>query len=134
MNRKLGFASASILAVLWLLTPFVSAQIGAPGRNVHPEARPENDRGRVADRLPMQHMLLQLRRSTERQAALERYIGELESQGSPNFHRWLTAQEFGAKFGVPSSDLEAVTAWLRAEGFQVNVVYPSGMLVDFSGT
>jgi len=139
MNRKLGFASASALVALFLFVSYAAAQANAPGHvafagNVRPEARPEHDRGRVADALPMQHMLLLLKRSSEREAALQQFIEGLQTKGSTNFHRWLTAQEFGARYGAASSDLDAVTAWLRSQGFQVNVVYPSGMVIDFSGT
>jgi subtilase family serine protease len=139
MNRKLGFASASALVALFLFVSYAAAQVNAPGHvafagNVRPEARPEHDRGRVADALPMQHMLLLLKRSSEREAALQQFIEGLQTKGSPNFHRWLTAQEFGARYGAAPSDLDAVTAWLRSQGFQVNVVYPSGMVIDFSGT
>jgi subtilase family serine protease len=139
MNRKLGFASASALVALFLFVPYAAAQVNQPGHvafagNVRPEARPENDRGRVADALPMQHMLLLLKRSSEREAALQQFIEGLQTKGSPNFHRWLTAQEFGARYGAAPSDLDAVTAWLRSQGLQVNVVYPSGMVIDFSGT
>jgi len=139
VNGKLGFASASALIVLFLFASYSAAQVNAPGHvalagNVRPEAAPHNDRGRVADSLPMQHMLLLLRRSSEQEAALQQFIEGLQTKGSPNFHRWLTAQEFGARYGAAPSDLDAVTAWLRSQGFQVNVVYPSGMLIDFSGT
>ena len=138
MNRKLGFASAFTLVVLFSSVSAVFAQVDAPGRgharNVRPEARPENDRGRVGDSLPMQHMLLQLKRSPEREASLQQFIEAVETKGNPNFHRWLTPQEFGARYGVAPADLDAVTAWLRSQGFQVNVVYPNGMLIDFSGT
>jgi hypothetical protein len=79
-------------------------------------------------------MLLQLKRSPQQEAALQLFIEQLQSKGSPSFHHWLTAQEFGARYGVDRLDLEAVTAWLRSEGFQINVVYPNGMLIDFSGT
>src|SRR5262249_30353115 len=138
MNRKLGSASVLTLVALFLSSS-VTAQVhrssaAALGRNVRPEAHPANDRGRVADSLNMQHMLLLLKRSPEREAALETFIKEVETEGSRNFHRWLTAEEFGARYGLTSSDLDAVTAWLRSQGFQVNVVYPSGMLIDFSGT
>jgi subtilase family serine protease len=138
MNRKLGSASVLTLVALFLASG-VTAQVhgsseAALGRNVRPEAHPANDRGRVADSLNMQHMLLLLKRSPEKETALERFIKEVETEGSRNFHRWLTAEEFGARYGLTSSDLDAVTVWLRLQGFQVNVVYPSGMLIDFSGT
>src|SRR5260370_26255813 len=79
-------------------------------------------------------MLLQLKRSPEQEKALQQFIDELHTKGSPDFHQWLTAQEFGERFGLAKPDLDAITAWLESHGFRVNVVYPSGMLIDFSGT
>ena len=54
--------------------------------NVRPEVRPENDRGRVSDALASEHMLLQLKRSPEKEEALQELIAELHRQGSPSFH------------------------------------------------
>src|SRR5882757_4448000 len=108
-------------------------RVALPG-NTHPEARLANDRGVVAKNFPMEHMLLQLKRSPEQEKALQQFIDELQTKGSPNFHHWLTAQEFGERFGLAKPDLDAITAWLQSHGFRVNVVYPSGMLIDFSGT
>src|ERR1700674_4040833 len=102
--------------------------------NTHPEARAENDRGAAREDLPMGHMLLQLKRAPEQEQALQAFLDELQTKGSPNFHRWITAQEFGERFGVAKQDLDTITRWLESHGFRVNVVYPSGMVIDFSGT
>jgi len=147
MIRKLGLVFVSFAAILAGFAPDAAAQSSprvtqaldgasrvALRGNVRPEAKPENDRGRVVDSVPLQHMLLQLKRSPQQEAALRLFIDQLQTKGSPNFHHWLTAQEFGERYGVDQLDLDAVTAWLRSEGFQVNVVYPNGMLIDFSGT
>ena len=106
--------------------------IPVPG-NVRFEATAANDRGRVADDFALDHLLLQLRRSPQQQRELDQLIGELEDPSSPNYHRWLTAQEFGNHFGATPRDIATISAWLRTHGFQVNYVYPSGMLIDFSG-
>ncbi|MGO9953660.1 MAG: carboxypeptidase regulatory-like domain-containing protein, partial [Dissulfurispiraceae bacterium] len=102
--------------------------------NTRPEATSENDRGRVADSLPLEHMVLQLQRPPDREKALQQFIEELHDPASPNFHRWLTAQQFGQTFGLAQQDLDAITSWLGSHGFTVNVVYPSGMQIDFSGS
>jgi subtilase family serine protease len=102
--------------------------------NTRPEARSGNDRGRVADDFPMEHMLLQLRRSAEQEAALKQFIDDLHTPSSPNYHHWLTARQFGELYGPSKADLDAVTNWLQDHGFKVNVIYPSGMVIDFSGT
>ncbi|MBV8115796.1 MAG: S8/S53 family peptidase [Silvibacterium sp.] len=101
---------------------------------VHPLLRTAEDQGAVPDNLPMAHMLLLLRRSPEREAALERLIDELHTPSSPNYQRWLTADEIGQRFGVAQADVAAVTDWLESHGFRVNAIYPSGMSIDVSGT
>ena len=102
--------------------------------NSRPEANTANDRGPVANTFPMEHMLLQLRRSAEQEQALIQLIDQLHDPTSPNFHGWLTPAEFGARFGLAAADLSAITGWLQGQGFQVNTVYPSGVTIDFSGT
>src|SRR5580704_841683 len=42
--------------------------------NTRPEARAEYDRGRVDDSLPLDHMLLQLKRGPELEQELDQYI------------------------------------------------------------
>ena len=102
--------------------------------NTHPEAKAENDRGEVADNFPIDHMLLQLSRSPEQEQELEQFIDELHTVGSPRFHHWTSAQKFGETFGLATQDLDTIVGWLESYGFKVNVVYSSGMLIDFSGT
>ncbi len=102
--------------------------------NTRPEAKAENDRGPVADDFRMEHMLLQLQRPPELEKQLEHFIDELHNPDSPNFHKWLTAQQFGEAFGLAQQDVDSITRWLESHGFTVNVVYPSGVVIDFSGT
>src|SRR5262245_28606845 len=158
MFRKTGFLATVVLAVL-VAAPsgFAQTESGAHARSRNTQARipqaidetnrvalrgntrPEaaafaNDRGPVAGDFAVDHMLLQLKRSPQQEKALQQFLDELHTAGSPNFHHWLSAQEFGEQFGVAKSDLDAITSWLESHGFRVNVVYPSGMLIDFSGT
>jgi subtilase family serine protease len=102
--------------------------------NTRPQANAQNDAGPVGDDLAMEHMLLQLQRPAERELALQQLIDSQQDPQSPNFHHWLTAEEFGSNFGPAQADIGTVTAWLQSHGFQVNSVYPNGMLIDFSGT
>jgi len=114
--------------------PVDSSRLHTLAGNTRPEANAQNDRGKVADTFPLQHMLLQLQRSGERELALKSFIDQQHDSTSPNFHSWLTADQFGQIYGPAPQDIETVSDWLRASGFTVNTVYPSGMLIDFSGT
>ena len=102
--------------------------------NTRPEANPRNDRGVVADSLPMKHLQLLLQRSTDQEQALARHIDALHDPQSPDYHHWLDAAQFGTRYGVAPQDIERITAWLKAHRFSVDVVYPNALVIDFSGT
>jgi hypothetical protein len=102
--------------------------------STRPEANATNDRGPVAGDFRLEHMLLQLRRSPDQEQALDQFIDQLHDRKSPNFHRWLTARQFGDRYGLAQADLDTVSGWLRSHGLVVNVIYSNGVLIDFSGT
>jgi len=102
--------------------------------NTRPEAKAEHDGGAVDDDTVLEHMLLQLRRPTEKEEDLQEFLRDLQTVGSRNYHRWISAREFGERFGPSDRDLDKLTDWLERHHFQINVVYPSGMVIDFTGT
>jgi hypothetical protein len=101
--------------------------------NVHPLARPEFDQGIVPDATPMNRMLLVLQRSPEQQAALSKFMDEQLSKDSPNFHQWLTPQEFGKLYGPADADIQTITDWLTRQGFQNIKVGAGRTAIEFSG-
>ncbi len=102
--------------------------------NTRREATAANDRGLVAADLPMEHMLLELRRPPAQEQAFEKYLDELSDPKSPNYHHWLTADEIGQQYGLSAPDLTTITSWLESHGLTVNQVYLNGVVIDFSGT
>jgi len=102
--------------------------------NTHPLARPEFDRGAAPDEQPMRRMLLLLKRSPEQEAALGRLLDEQQMKSSPNYHHWLTPEQFGRQFGPADSDVQAVTDWLGSKGFEVTHVSTGRTVMEFSGT
>jgi len=102
--------------------------------NTHPLARAQYDQGAVADSLPIHRMLLLLQRSPVQEAALRTLIDQQQSKSSPNYHQWLTPQQFGQQYGPAPADIQAVTGWLQSHGFQIARVSTGGTLVEFSGT
>ncbi len=105
-----------------------------PG-NTRPEAtNAVNYRGPLEATFPVEHILLFLQRSPEQEQALDKLINQLNNRKSPKFHKWLTAEQLGAQYGVAEQDIQQVTGWLQSQGFVINRVYPNNMLIDFSGT
>jgi len=102
--------------------------------NRHPLARAEYDRGIAPGKLPLERMLLVLRRSPEQQAVLDRLLADQHNPGSPNYHQWLTPRQFGEQFGPADEDVQAVAAWLGSHGFLVTRVANGRVVIEFSGT
>ncbi|MFZ0979814.1 MAG: protease pro-enzyme activation domain-containing protein, partial [Candidatus Acidiferrales bacterium] len=102
--------------------------------NTHPLARPEFDRGAAPDSLPMLRMLLVLQRSQAQESALETLMEQQQDKSSPNYHAWLTPQQFGQQFGPADADIQTITSWLESHGFTVNRVSNGRTVIEFSGT
>ena len=101
--------------------------------NTYPLAIAKYDHGPAPSTLPMQHMLLVLKRSPAQEAALESFMAEQTNPSSPEYHHWLTPEQFGQMYGPSQQDIDVITKWLNASGFQVNSVAPGRTTIDFSG-
>jgi len=102
--------------------------------NLHPLARAEFDRGKVADSTVLTRITMFFSSSASQQAGLSQLLAEQQDRASLNYHQWLTPREFGARFGLSESDLNKITAWLESRGFVVQDVPESRNAVSFSGS
>ncbi len=133
------FAAAANQAGLGMAAPQIvttidDAQLVPLVGSTHPLAVSAYDQGAVADDFPMQHMLLQLKRSAAAEQRLEAALREMENPKSASYHQWLTAEQLGRNYGPAQQDVDTVTAWLSGHGFQINQVYKNGLTVDISGS
>jgi subtilase family serine protease len=102
--------------------------------NVPPMVQPQYDRGEAPGSSLLTHMRIVLTRSVKQQTALDRFEQELQDKSSPNYHKWLTPQEFGRRYGPADSDVAAIVAWLQSHGLIVEPVSPGRTNIAFSGT
>jgi hypothetical protein len=102
--------------------------------NVPQLARPEYDQGEASPSTQLTHMRLVISRSSEQQAALDSYLAQLQSKSSPNYHKWLTPEQFGQLYGPADSDIAALVAWLESHGLQVETVSKGHTNIAFNGT
>jgi trimeric autotransporter adhesin len=110
-----------------------SARITLRG-NISAAVRVATDTGRVPASTPMTNVRLGLKRSEIQQAALDQYLAELQQKSSPNYHKWLTPEQFGALYGPADSDIAAIVAWLESQGLRVESVPKGKTNIPFSGT
>jgi subtilase family serine protease len=102
--------------------------------STHPLARQEFDTGIAPDNLPIERGVLILKRSARQEDELQKLLAAQQTQGSSDFHKWLSPQEFGTRFGPSDQDLAAVKNWLASSGLSVNSVAPGRTTLEFSGT
>jgi subtilase family serine protease len=97
-------------------------------------ARAQYDTGEASASTLLTHIRLVLSRSGEQQAALNNYLAELQEKSSPNYHKWLTATQFGKLYGLADSDISVLVAWLESHGLALETVSPGRTNIAFSGT
>lgn len=90
--------------------------------HISPQASADGDRGGVAPSFMLNHITLELAPSPQQKAALNALLAAQQNPFSPNYHHWLTPEEFGARFGASQSDLGKITAWLETQGLTVTGV------------
>jgi hypothetical protein len=76
--------------IVGLLKP---SQMLALKGNIHPKARPENDRGPVSPDLSLDYITLHLKPTPVQQAALDELLIQLQTPSSPRYHNWLTPEQ-----------------------------------------
>lgn len=97
-------------------------------------ARPEFDQGPAPPDLVMDHMLMVLKRSPERETALQTLLDQQQEKSSAKYHDWLSPDQFGAQFGPSDQDLATVRSWLESHGFREITVNRGRSVIEFSGT
>src|SRR5579872_2817332 len=102
--------------------------------SAHPMARPQFDQGRVSPEQQLSSVVLNFRLSASQQADLQELLREQQDRSSPNYHRWLTPEQYAARFGMTSNDLAKVSSWLQSQGLTVNGVSRSRNEISFSGS
>src|SRR5205823_3344066 len=76
--------------------------------NVHPLASSLNDRGPVSASFSVPHVTMMFKTSDAQQAQLDTLLQQQQDPASPNYHRWLSPDEFGDQFGLSANDLTKV--------------------------
>src|SRR5947209_18225457 len=92
---------------------------------VHRHALPAFDRGAVSASFPMNDLSLIMAPSAAQQTDLENFLTAVQDPSSPDYHKWLTPEQFADRFGPSQSDYAQVTAWLEGQGFTIHTLAPS---------
>jgi subtilase family serine protease len=86
------------------------------------------------DLSPSQSLSLQIWFKPHHQDELTKLLASQQHATSPQFHKWLTPQEYTERFGVTQQEFNKVSNWLRKEGFQVTSGSPGNGYIKFRGS
>lgn len=92
------------------------------------------DEGEVEPSLLLPRITLHFKITGAQQADLDRLLRALQDPSRPQYHQWLTPEQFAGRFGLSESDLAQITGWLRQLGFTGIQPARSRTFVAMAGT
>lgn len=102
--------------------------------NVSPLAQAQNDLGPIDPSTSLAGMRILFKPSAAQSAALKQLLAQQQNPASPNYHKWLTPEQYANRFGLSSRDIAKVVQWLESQGFNVTEVAHGRGWVVFSGS
>jgi subtilase family serine protease len=102
--------------------------------HVHPLATRENDRGPVRASLAISRITMMFKMTAAQATALNDLLQRQQDPKSSDYHRWLSPEEYAARFGVSANDRNQVVSWLQSQGFTINEIGRGGRSVTFTGS
>ena len=82
---------------------------------------------------PHERLGMSITLGVRQQDELDALLAAQQQPGSPQYHRWLSPQEFAARFAPAVPEYEALAQWLEGEGFAVHR-WENRLRLDFSGS
>jgi len=115
-------------------SPLHAGQSVALRGSVPRQALPQFDRGPVEPALRFGYVRLLTVPTASQQKDLNRLLAEQQDRKSPNYHKWLTPEQWADRFGLSPNDVQKITAWLKGQGFSNIHVAHGRNWIMFSGT
>ncbi len=127
-------ASPAVAPVATRLThPIDEAQLVSVKGTVHRLANAANDRGAAPDGMSLGRIHLVMKRSAAQEADLQQLIQDMHTPGTAAYHKWLTPDQFGQRFGPSDADVATLTAWLGKHGLSVSKVLAGRQVLEVTG-
>jgi len=102
--------------------------------NLNPKAQAKNDLGPVDPGFKLNYITIAFKPSAAQQAELDDLLADQQNRSSPQYHRWLTPEQYADRFGLSIGDITKVRAWLESQGFMITYVARGRNSIAFDGT
>jgi hypothetical protein len=126
---QLGFAALSLF--LSLPQPAFAQAVSATKLLDHTPAQVAAGKAKLIQHYDLSKMLrLTIALNPPHTEEERQFIDALHDKHSPEFHKFLTAEEWNARFSPAPEDEEAVVSWAESQGFRITHRYKNRLLVD----
>ena len=105
-----------------------SARAASGGAVVGPVQ--DHSASRTGALAPTQELRLVLGLAVPHEAQEEQFLSAVQTKGSPQFHQFLTAAQWNARFAPSPANQQAVVNWAKGQGLTVTATYADRLLVD----
>lgn len=102
--------------------------------HMNPKAQSGSDLGRMDSSAVLRGLTLVLGQTPSQQSDLEALLARQQDPSSPEYHRWLTPEQFAERFGVSSVDIRKITDWLASQNLHVTGTGRARNWISFDGT
>ncbi len=102
--------------------------------SVHPMVQASYDNGRVGPSFRMERITMSFKLTDAQQADLDALLKQQQDPASPNYHKWITPEQFADRFGISVNDLNQVADWLQSQGFTIDEVARNRRSITFTGS
>ncbi|MGA3042169.1 MAG: protease pro-enzyme activation domain-containing protein [Bryobacteraceae bacterium] len=144
-SRRIRLAFGSLLALILALphalgaADRITATIDNSRRatltgHVSPRIASGVDQGRVGPSMQLPYVTLVLKPSASQETDLERLLAQQQDRSSPNYHVWLTPEQYADRFGLSQADIDKIVGWLGQYGLSVKSVARGRNSIAFGGT
>ncbi len=125
-----------ISLIFLAIVPALFAQpdrVALPG-HVHPLTRTAANLGPADPSLKIEGVTLQIKLSASQQTDLQHLLAAQQNPNSPDFHRWLTPEQYADRFGASPQNISSITAWLGSTGLRIDTTARGRNWILFSGS
>lgn len=137
LHRFASFAVSSAVLLLPLLCPAAEAQTERAHVASHALSISFSSATVDLGPLPVSQPLsvtLRLAPSAQQAAALAQLLTEQATPNSPQYHQWLTPQEYAAQFGASDEQIATISSWALSQGLSIAQLSPAKNRIVLAGT
>ena len=123
----------------WTVVFLISAVFSTPAQNIPPQKLHGHIPAAVTKLAPLgrenggDRLRLAIGLPLRNQEELTNLLQQIYDPTSPNYHHYLTPEEFTARFGPTEEDYEAVRRFAEQNGLTVTTTHPNRVVLDVEG-